>query len=86
MINKGLVDRWIEQEIPNSTACVAPPGSAVAGMKRPLSLKDYYGIASVFAASKSIKVIKYTYLFRHAVKTFPLKLNYHCFDFHNKHC
>lgn len=44
LINKGLVDRWIEQQLPNGTACLSPPGSDLQGTKRPLSLTDYYGL------------------------------------------
>ncbi|XP_063867893.1 glutamate receptor ionotropic, delta-2-like isoform X5 [Scylla paramamosain] len=48
LVNKGLVDRWIQEQLPNGTACLSPPGSDLVGAKRPLSLKDYYGLFSMF--------------------------------------
>ncbi|XP_069988482.1 glutamate receptor ionotropic, delta-2-like [Penaeus vannamei] len=51
MLNMGLINQWIDQQIPNGTACTAPPGSALAGRKRPLSLPDYYGVFTVFGVA-----------------------------------
>ncbi|XP_068241192.1 ionotropic receptor 93a-like [Palaemon carinicauda] len=50
MIGKGLVDRWIDQQIPNGTACVGHSGSGITASKRALSLEDYYGLFLVFIA------------------------------------
>ncbi|XP_071529502.1 glutamate receptor ionotropic, delta-1-like [Panulirus ornatus] len=49
LIDNGLVDRWIEEQLPNGTACISPPGSGIAGTKRSLSLNDYFGLISVYA-------------------------------------
>ncbi|XP_066973933.1 glutamate receptor ionotropic, delta-2-like isoform X2 [Macrobrachium rosenbergii] len=50
MIDKGLVGQWIEQQIPNGTACLGQSTSGITGDKRALSLEDYYGLFLVFAA------------------------------------
>ncbi|XP_042873004.1 ionotropic receptor 93a-like [Penaeus japonicus] len=51
MLNKGLINQWIDQQIPNGTACTGPPGSDIAGVKRSLSLADYYGVFSLFGVA-----------------------------------
>lgn len=52
LINKGLVNRWIDQQLPNGTSCVGSLNSNLAGLKRPLSIQDYYGLFSVFAVGE----------------------------------
>ncbi|XP_047497851.1 glutamate receptor ionotropic, delta-1-like [Penaeus chinensis] len=52
MLNMGLIDQWIDQQIPNGTACTGPPGSGTAGRKRPLSLQDYYGVFTLFGVGE----------------------------------
>ncbi|XP_042205542.1 probable glutamate receptor [Homarus americanus] len=49
LVNKGLVHRWMDEQLPNGTACLGPPGADLIGAKRPLALNDYFGLFSVFA-------------------------------------
>ncbi|KAG7155580.1 Glutamate receptor 1-like 9 [Homarus americanus] len=52
LVNKGLVHRWMDEQLPNGTACLGPPGADLIGAKRPLALNDYFGLFSVFALCK----------------------------------
>ncbi|XP_076038813.1 glutamate receptor ionotropic, delta-1-like [Oratosquilla oratoria] len=51
-VERGMVANWIAQEIPNSTSCQGLPGSSLVGVRRPLSLQDYYGVLSIFTGVK----------------------------------
>lgn len=54
LIDSGLVSRWIAEQLPNGTACLAAPGSDTAPARRPLSLNDYFGLLSVAGVCESI--------------------------------
>ncbi|CAL4135189.1 unnamed protein product, partial [Meganyctiphanes norvegica] len=49
MVATGLIDRWIQQETPNGTACLGNVESNLMQLLRPLSLPDYYGLFSLYA-------------------------------------
>ncbi|XP_069937680.1 glutamate receptor ionotropic, kainate 5-like [Cherax quadricarinatus] len=54
-VNKGLVERWIAEQLPNSTACLGAPDSNYVSDKRPLTLKDYYGLFTVCAVCEFLQ-------------------------------
>nr|XP_027237815.1 uncharacterized protein LOC113828947 [Penaeus vannamei] len=56
LLEHGLADYWLQQELINSTSCLIPPGSE-APEQRSLQLQDLYGVFSLYLAGTALSLL-----------------------------
>ncbi|XP_047479633.1 glutamate receptor ionotropic, kainate 2-like [Penaeus chinensis] len=56
LLEHGLMDYWLQQELINSTSCLIPPGSETPE-QRSLQLQDLYGVFCLYLAGTALSLL-----------------------------